>query len=522
MTPADQLAFMTFSDRVETAVDFETWNKTPAAQRAALAEGKLQELSPTWGATELGEAIVQAADLLADASDQSQANADAARQIILITDLQQGSRLESLQAYAWPKGLTLDVQIVRPKTTTNAGLHLAGDADELGTAAETAAAAEGPIRVRVSNEADSNQEQFTLHWATETGEIATLEPLSVHVPPGTSRVIKVPRPRAAALADRLVLHGDDHDFDNTLYLAPPRQEELTVVYFGSDVADDPQGLRYYLQRALTDTPRRKVHLTTVAPDAPFDPNDAAAMRLAIVAQSPAAQPLSAECLEKLRKYVAGGGRLLVPLLDSNAALPRVLWDLPSLEIEEAAAADFALLGEVTYSHPLFAAFADPRFSDFTKIHFWKHRRLRFPADAKLNVLARFDNGDPAVIERILGKGSLIALTSTWRPADSQLALSSKFVPLLSAMLDRPGEPASQQTQFTVGDAQRLKNAEPNLPSQSLPDRPGIFEAASRRFAVNLAADESRTAPLGVEELEQRGADSAAKRGAGPMWIAAGS
>ena len=61
-----------------------------------------------------------------------------------------------------------------------------------------------------------------------------------------------------------------------------------------------------------------------------------------------------------------------------------------------------------------------------------------PADlaAKGNVLARYDSGDPAWVSFSVGKGTLHVLTTTWRPADSQFALTTKFPPLLHALLSQ--------------------------------------------------------------------------------------
>ena len=291
-----------------------------------------------------------------------------------------------------------------------------------------------------------------------------------------------------------MLSGDDHDFDNTLYIVPPRQEELTVAYFGADKADDSTGLRYYLERALGESPRRKVRVETIPAEQPLQSELTQAMRLAVVAG-----PLREERADALHKYVANGGTLLVTLLDSDASTLRRLADLPELGIAEASGKDFSLFGEISFGHPLFAPFADPRFGDFTKIHFWKHRRVTLPDAAKVNVLARFDNGDLAIIERTIGTGSLMVMTSSWRPADSQLATSSKFVPLMLSLLDR-GQRENERMQFTVGD--KMDGQEP---SAGRADQPGIVDVVGRKVAVNLAADESRTSPLAVEELEQRGA-----------------
>src|SRR5439155_1039525 len=48
----------------------------------------------------------------------------------------------------------------------------------------------------------------------------------------------------------------------------------------------------------------------------------------------------------------------------------------NLSATEAPASGYAMFGQIDFEHPLFAPFADPRFSDFTKIHFWKHRQLQ--------------------------------------------------------------------------------------------------------------------------------------------------
>jgi hypothetical protein len=489
ITPADQVALVVFAGQAEIPVTFATWNDTPPAQRPALVRSAMEKIAPSWEATRLDDALVTAADLLADVADDPETSSNAMREIVLISDLQRGAALKSLQGFAWPNGVTLDVRSVTPKLPTNASVRLAGDTEE-----SIAEATSGDkLRVRVTNEPDSTREQFTLHWATSAGEVASIDPTPVYVSPGQSRVFRVNRP-AARVADRLVLKGDGHDFDNTLYLAPVRQEEVTVVCFGDDAADDAQGLYYYLRRAFSDSPRRKVRLIAVTSQQPLDPRDAESMRLAVMAGKPAEDQV-----EAAKRFVARGGTLLVPLAASDAGLVERLVDVPKLAVEESAARDFALLGELDFTHPLFAPFKDARFGDFTKIHFWKHRRVRLLDDANVKVLARFDDGDPAIFEQTIGDGSVIVLATSWRPVDSQLAVSSKFVPLLSAMLDLHGATDTERTQFTVGDTLALAKADAELSA-----RPGVYEIEGRRLAVNLGADESHTAPLEVEQLEQYG------------------
>src|SRR5262249_31499148 len=163
-----------------------------------------------------------------------------------------------------------------------------------------------------------------------------------------------------------------------------------------------------------------------------------------------ADALGGEGLKAAQAFLAQGKPVLFVLRTPDAAPGlAALAGLGEIQAEEVADG-YALLGQVDFEHPLFAPFADPRFSDFTKIHYWKHRRLNPEQFKGGKVLARFDKGDPALLQVPAGKGLVFVLTSGWHPADSQLALSSKFVPFLSSLLDLSGGVKAQLAQYTVG------------------------------------------------------------------------
>jgi hypothetical protein len=210
-----------------------------------------------------------------------------------------------------------------------------------------------------------------------------------------------------------------------------------------------------------------------------------------------------------------------------------------------------MLAEIDFQHPLFAPFADPRFSDFTKIRFHRFRRVDASAIPGSRVLARFDSGDPALIEASVGPGRLLVLASGWHPADSQLALSSKFVPLLSGILESTGTVVTPPMQHFAGQPVPLSQLglagagpvtikspsgkETTLPAESTSfdgaDEPGVYSATagavSRSFAVNPDPAESRTTPLSPDELERLGLpvsrpESATKPGAAAAELATAS
>ena len=220
----------------------------------------------------------------------------------------------------------------------------------------------------------------------------------------------------------------------------------------------------------------------------------------------------------------GKAALFVVTDEQSASSLKALTGLPAVNITEAAG-DYALLGNIDFTHPLFAAFADPRFSDFTHIHFWKHRRLDIPPAGQAHVLAKFDDGTPALAQIPVGRGNLLVLAAGWNPADSQFALSSKFPPLMQAMLDWSAARVPARFQFQTGDAIPSPASSGNGTVQwekpdgkkvslaantafSETDLPGIYTVTfgnkRRQFAVNLPLDESRTAPMSPDELSRLG------------------
>ena len=115
-----------------------------------------------------------------------------------------------------------------------------------------------------------------------------------------------------------------------------------------------------------------------------------------------------------------------------------------------------MLGQIDFSSPLFATFADARFSDFSSIRFNQYRRLTLDekqADA-VRVVARFDSGSPAVLEYAHPSGGRIVVLATgWHPDDSQWALSTRFPPMIQRLVAN-GQSASQRTSV-VGVGHRM-------------------------------------------------------------------
>ncbi len=513
----DSVALLLFDHTTRPLVTFEQWAATSAGDRVAVALERLSAATPAWGSTHLGRGLLAAVDALEDSSGRNPPQPGSGpRRIVVISDLQEGARLDGLQGFEWPRGIEVVIEPLKAKRPTNAGLQLLLEHDET-----QKPAGDAELKVRVSNSSDAKHEQFQIGWMRPGEKAFVGAPVDVYVPPGQSRVLTAPKPGAGLAAERLKLTGDDEDFDNTVFIVPPKPEQIKVLFLGNDAERDPAQSLYYLRRAFQETRRQIVRIIARPANGPVPPEELLTAPLLILAD-----PLSGDGVKAARAFLQAGKPALF-VMKSAAAAPTLaeLAGLGSVSAEEAVTGGYALLGQIDFEHPLFAPFAGPRFSDFTKIHFWKYRRLdpsQFPG---AHVLARFDKGDPALIQVPVGKGQLFVLTSGWQPLDSQLALSSKFVPLLYSLLDLSGGVKAQLAQYVVGDPVSLAatnaahrftvrkpdGAEVNVPGGerfSAADLPGIYTATSgsvtQRFAVNLDPGESRTAPLPLEDLERLG------------------
>jgi len=532
-SPVDQIALFTFDRQVSRIVSFDQWVAMGVNERLAFATKRLDEMTPGWAATHLGNALISAAEALQE-SRSGQSEKFALRRVVLISDLQEGSHLDALQAFEWPKDIELQIEPVKTKKPTNAGLQLvteAADAIKTDTNA-------GP-RVRVSNSTDSKREQFQLGWARAGQPGFQGKPMDVYVPPGQSRIVQSPKMPDGLAEGRLVLTGDDEDFDNTVYVAPPNSEKINLFFLGREnEKDSVQQCLYYVKRAFQQTGSQIIQLNTWPGDAGAAPS--------LIESSPflvCTDQMSDQEANAASRVLKSGKMALLVLKDAGYGAKAIsrLTGIEGLAAQEAPTNTYAMLGQIDFEHPLFAPFASPRFSDFTKIHFWRHRRVDPEKLRGSQVLARFDNGDPALIQVPVGAGTLFVLTSGWQPADSQLALSSKFVPLLYSMLEQSGGIKEQLSQYNVGDPIPLAGLQASADTNqsalihkpdgsqteakgdkfAQTDVPGVYTVTfppsssssssssipkneGFQFAVNLDATESKTAPLPFDELQRLG------------------
>ena len=494
------LAILAFGDETKTLLRFEQWKNLPEENRLTVARETLGKLKPGWGGTHLGNAILTASELL-DETDSV-----ARKRIVVLSDQQGGSRLDGLQGHEWPEGMELTMEGLSPDDVGNAGIHLAPARDSDSNSSPR-------LRVRVVNSEDATREKFRLAWVKPDDSNAT-GITHIYLPAGQSRSVKAPR-RPSGKDWRLALLGDGESFDDQLFIVPETPEPIRIHYVGKEKPDDVEHMRFYLDRAFSNTRLQHVDVHAHAPDALtgklIHPDD----RLLIVTE-----PLPKAAIEQVRSFCESGHPVLLVLKDDGLAptLAALAASGP-VPVAEAKVNEYALLTRLDFEHPLLVPFNEPRFSDFTKIHFWKHRTIDPGRLTGSRVPVRFDDDSPALIDLPVGRGHLLVLTSGWHPTDSQLALSSKFVPLLYSMMDMGristpfkaanlvGRPITLPTENTASREVEGPAGTIRLPGEDdefFADQPGLYSIKGARnatFAVNLPPAESYTAPIPEERLE---------------------
>lgn len=160
-------------------------------------------------------------------------------------------------------------------------------------------------------------------------------------------------------------------------------------------------------------------------------------------------PPEGDAGRRLVEWVRAGGGLVLAAGDRTAT---ATWSAPAQELAGGAservidrvADGGARLGFLEYSHPVFELFRAPRAGGFGAARFYRYRPVpaaaaAAPGDsvaARSMVLARFDDGSAALVERGVGAGRVLVWGSTLDSYWTNLALEPVFLPLMHQIVKR--------------------------------------------------------------------------------------
>ena len=422
--PSDRATIVFFSSNADVAL-----KSTPDRSRlnAAVLTSK-----PGSGATRYGPALKLAGSLISESTLPR-------REVILISDFQR-TGWQGAEGVRLPDRVALTPRPITDAQTSNLSVtpvslqrSTFSEQDRVTvTGGVTNHSAAPAPNVEVTLEIDGRAVQ-TEHVSIEPNSSA-----SVTFAPFT--------PAARNTRGTVRIGADKLPLDNAFNFTASPKESLRIII--AERPGAPRDVSLYLSRALALGETPPFDISTRSIDS-ISAEDLQRASVVILNDAPVAQ-LTAE---RLSAFVARGGGLLVAL-GTRATWPTgtgavdILGGMPGPPIDRSAG-QAARLGALEYGDPIFEPFRAPRSGDFSGARFYSYRALTLAKDAQ--ILARFDDGAPALVGRRVGNGRVLVWTSSLDLAGSDLPLKSVFLPFVHRMVTTLASYTERPSWMTVGD-----------------------------------------------------------------------
>jgi hypothetical protein len=399
----------------------------PLTDDRAVLEAALGGAELGWGGTRFAPALTLGLRLLDESGLPK-------RELVLVSDFQSRA-LDGLDEVRLPAGTELRSVSLSQGATHNRGITevtlqrvYEGGRERVAVAARIARQGEGsggvvPVTLELGGlEADRR----SVELADESAVTVRFDP--------------IPFPAAAQQAV-VRLAGDDLPQDDAFRFILAPGQDLGVLIVGRDGSRATENL--FLRRALAigDRPRFDVRERMRSAVRPQD-----LASVGVVLLNDAAWP-DGEAGRALHAFVNRGGGVLAAL----GARSGGSGDTAGLVDRSA---DWGgTIAFLDYQHPALELFRRPRSGDFASARFLRYRMLRPPDDSA--VLARFDDGNPALVETRLGDGRVLLWTSSLDTLWNDLPLQPVFLPFLHRLVAHAAGYAERPAWRQVGDVLEL-------------------------------------------------------------------
>jgi hypothetical protein len=347
-----------------------------------------------------------------------------------------------------------------------------------------------PVEADISLEIDGRSIQTKrVHVEANGSASTTFDPLT----------LAAPNVRASVRLGR-----DALERDNVFHFVVSPGRPVRVILAQRGGARD---VNLYLSRALAvgDAPRFDVVQRDVESITPDDLQSAG-----IVVVNDASMTSSAA--DRLARFVQRGGGLLVISGQHGTWPPEHASVLPAVPAEavDRTRGQPARLVALEYGHSIFEPFRAPRSGDFSTARFYGYRAGTAGRDA--TVLARFDDGAPALVEKRVGAGRVLVWLSSLDLVWNDLVVKPVFLPFVHQMARHLASYREVPPWMTVGDV--LDPSAAGTPAKSPVQRAIVSPSGQRVPLDGEGPDVVELAEQGFYEV--RGLTA----GAEPLMIAA--
>jgi hypothetical protein len=248
----------------------------------------------------------------------------------------------------------------------------------------------------------------------------TLQSKTVEIPEGGRGTAEFLGLEASYGFNRAEIRIDGTDAlaeDNSFAFSVERADPRKVLF----VDDGRRNDALYFRTALSAAPDSAFQLDVQSPGAAGSAN--LSSFALVVLSDPGALPTGFE--DALKRYVSGGGSVLVALGAASAVLPRVpVLDEP-IESSRYAGRDterFLAIGDIDSTHAVLR-----NVNRFDGVKFYQVINVK-PMNSR--VLAKLSDGTPLVLERQIGEGKAMAFASPFDNSVNDLPLHNSWVPFV--------------------------------------------------------------------------------------------
>jgi hypothetical protein len=278
---------------------------------------------------------------------------------------------------------------------------------------------------------------------------------TVHLPPGGSLSVRFWHvfDQPGDNPGEIVVLGDDADpADNRFFFNARVIPEIPILLAGPR-PDATGGSIFFLRKALAPGPGTPFTLRVVDASA-LRPADIDATSVLVLADVGAADPDVVAATSRL--LARGGGVLFLP---GDDVAPEAFWTawsavapcrlkrvLPRRSTQGVAEGEF---GRLDLTHPVLEMFQRPHHGDFATVRLARYWDVSESQASR--VLARYSDGRPAILERLVGEGVATIWLSPPDPTWNNLPQRAIFLPLLHETLRQAAVRTEWPTVFTVGE-----------------------------------------------------------------------
>jgi hypothetical protein len=405
----------------------------------------------------------------------SEPTADKARLEVAISNAKIGS-----QATRYPPAIKLAGQILGASTLPRRELVLVSDFQLVGWAKrEEVTLPQGstltPVDVGASNSPDAAVISVSTDRSTDTSrarlavtarltnvaakERTTDAVLEIGGRPAETRRVTIPAKGALQIAFTPVavpsgatrglvrIGADSLVADDSFHFTIAEDDAISVLIVNPPSARSNQSFFLRSALAIVDRPKFKVDVKYSGSLAPAD-----LVGRSLIIFNEAAPP-SGTLGARVRELVRSGvGLLIVPGNEAVERWPAEWRDsLPARigPMVDRSGNAGATIAAVDYSSPIFEIFSAPRSGDFSTVRVLRYRTLTARGDS--GVIARYDDGAPAMVQRAFGAGRIVIWGTTLDNEWTDLPIQPVFLPFATQLGKHVGRYTDAKASFTAGE-----------------------------------------------------------------------